>query len=217
MGQLCERHTTSKITSFDDLLELTTHGFRGEALASLSQVGHVTVTTRTAASACGYRASYLASQLRDGEGQEGAPKPVAATVGTTIQVDDLFYNVPLRRAGLKSANDEYGRALEVVSRYAIHYSGRIGISCKKHASTHPDLSTNEKATALDNIATIFGAPLRRELVAIDLTADRDDGEGPAFRLHGAKIRGYVSSANYSAKKSVFVIFINSARASTTPD
>lgn len=76
------RHTTSKLRAFEDLETISTLGFRGEALASISFVSHVTVTTMTASMQHGYRVKYS-----DGEMLPPGPKPVAAVPGTSIIVE----------------------------------------------------------------------------------------------------------------------------------
>ncbi|CAH8605140.1 unnamed protein product [Dicrocoelium dendriticum] len=107
---LCERFTTSKLREFEDLSKLTTFGFRGEALASLSHVSLLTVTSRTAHEQCAYRVSY-----RNGKPTERAIA-CAGNQGTTILAEDLFYNTPLRRAALNNPREEFSRIAEVVSQ-----------------------------------------------------------------------------------------------------
>ncbi|GKC13361.1 DNA mismatch repair protein MLH1 [Tanacetum coccineum] len=85
---LCERHTTSKLTSFEDLQSINTMGFRGEALASMTYVAHVTVTTITSGQLHGYKVTY-----RDGV-MESEPKACAAVKGTQI--------MPAMREGSRS-------------------------------------------------------------------------------------------------------------------
>lgn len=84
---LCERFTTSKIKAFEDLSAIATYGFRGEALASISHIAHLAVTTKTAASSCAWRSHYRDGQLVPAKpGQSANPKPTAGRAGTQITV-----------------------------------------------------------------------------------------------------------------------------------
>ena len=135
LGIVCERFTTSKLRKFEDLDNIATYGFRGEALASISHVAHVTITTRTRESRCAYRAKYEDSKLvpMKGNSIETKPQPCAGNVGTQICVEDLFYNVSTRRKALEGTSDQHARISEVVSRYAIHNAG-VGFTLKKAGS-----------------------------------------------------------------------------------
>ncbi|KAL2893494.1 DNA mismatch repair protein MLH1 [Bienertia sinuspersici] len=112
---LCERHTTSKLSKFEDLQSIQSMGFRGEALASMTYVGHVTVTTITDGQLHGFRVSY-----RDGV-MENEPKPCAAVKGTQIMIENLFYNMTARRKTLQNSGDDYAKILDLLSRFAIHH------------------------------------------------------------------------------------------------
>ncbi|KAF6313140.1 mutL-like protein 1 [Rhinolophus ferrumequinum] len=188
---VCERFTTSKLQSFEDLANISTYGFRGEALASISHVAHVTITTKTADGKCAYRANYSDGKLK------APPKPCAGNQGTQITVEDLFYNIPTRRKALKNPSEEYGKILEVVGRYSIHNSG-ISFSVKKQGETVADVRTLPNATTVDNIRSIFGNAVSRELIEV----------GCEDKTLGFRMNGYISNANYSVKKCIFLLFIN---------
>ncbi|XP_040906540.1 DNA mismatch repair protein Mlh1 [Toxotes jaculatrix] len=191
MEIVCERFTTSKLQTFEDLSAIATYGFRGEALASISHVAHVTITTKTADAKCAYRANYSDGKLK------GPPKPCAGNQGTQILVEDLFYNVSTRRKALKSPSDEYSRIVEVVSRYAIHNSGK-SFSVKKQGETVADVRTLPNASVVDNIRGVFGNAVSRELIEV----------GCEDQKLAYKMKGYISNANYSVKKCIMVLFIN---------
>lgn len=188
---VCERFTTSKLQSFEDLAHISTYGFRGEALASISHVAHVTITTKTADGKCAYRAHYSDGKLK------APPKPCAGNQGTQITVEDLFYNISTRRKALKNPSEEYGKILEVVGRYSIHNSG-ISFSVKKQGETVADVRTLPNATTVDNIRSIFGNAVSRELIEVEC-----EDKTLAFKMNG-----YISNANYSVKKCIFLLFIN---------
>ncbi|XP_036394222.1 DNA mismatch repair protein Mlh1 isoform X2 [Megalops cyprinoides] len=191
MEIVCERFTTSKLQKFEDLTSISTYGFRGEALASISHVAHVTITTKTADGKCAYRASYCDGKLK------APPKPCAGNQGTQITVEDLFYNVSTRRKALKSPSEEYSKIMEVVSRYAIHNSGK-SFSVKKQGETMADVRTFPGASTVDNIRAVFGNTVSRELMEVEC-----EDQKLAFKL-----KGFISNANYSVKKCIFLLFIN---------
>lgn len=84
---LCERFTTSKLQTFEDLTAIGTYGFRGEALASISHIAHLSVTTRTKESSCAWKAHYADGKLVPPKPNQGAePKPCAGRQGTQITV-----------------------------------------------------------------------------------------------------------------------------------
>lgn len=198
MDIVCERFTTSKLTKFEDLSSIATYGFRGEALASISHVAHVTITTRTAQSSCAYKASYSDGKLVSPRpGMSVDPKPCAGNKGTQITVEDLFYNVSTRRKALKSPGEEFAKIADVVSKYAIHNSG-VAFTLKKQGENMAAVRTASGASILDNIRTIYGTTVARELLEVNFENQRF-----AFKMHG-----YISNANYSVKKLQFLLFIN---------
>ncbi|RAL65639.1 hypothetical protein DID88_005310 [Monilinia fructigena] len=137
MAILCERFTTSKLKQFEDLTSIGTYGFRGEALASISHIAHLTVTTRTKDSNCAFRAHYDSGRLIPAKpGQGSDPKPIAGRPGTQITVEDLFYNVPTRRP----------------------------FSCKKHGEASTTISTQMASSTVDRIRQIHGSGVANELI-----------------------------------------------------
>ncbi|CAL1275114.1 unnamed protein product [Larinioides sclopetarius] len=188
---VCERFTTSKLEKFDDLSSISTYGFRGEALASISHVAHVTITTKTEDSKCAYKIQYS-----DGKPLH-LPKPCAGNRGTQILVEDLFYNMSVRKNALRNASEEYAKIAEVVGRYAIHNSGK-SFSLKKYGEGSSDVHTLINATTRENIRNIFGATVARELIDLEV-------EDNHLKF---KAKGLISNANYSVKKCTFLLFIN---------
>ncbi|MBK8898816.1 MAG: DNA mismatch repair endonuclease MutL [Candidatus Competibacteraceae bacterium] len=107
------RHATSKIASFDDLQQVASLGFRGEALPSIAAVARLALASRTAGAADGWRVS------GDGGDAVAQPVPVAHPLGTTVEVRDLFFNVPARRKFLRGERTEFGHIEEIVRRLAL--------------------------------------------------------------------------------------------------
>ena len=110
---LCfERHATSKIATAEDLEDITTFGFRGEALASIAAVAEVTLKTRTEDEEVGCQVEYAASV-------HNSTTEIATPKGTNIAVRNLFYNVPARRKFLKSDNVEFKHIVEEFTKVAL--------------------------------------------------------------------------------------------------
>ncbi|PGH26977.1 hypothetical protein AJ80_01361 [Polytolypa hystricis UAMH7299] len=195
---LCERFTTSKLKTFEDLTSIGTYGFRGEALASISHIAHLAVTTKTAGSSCAWRAHYSGGKLIPAKpGQSPDPKPTAGRGGTQITVEDLFYNVPTRRRAFRSASEEYAKILDVVGRYAVHCSG-VAFSCKKHGDSGVSISTSANSNTVDRIRQIHGSAVASELVNFSTEDER----------LGFRVSGWASNANYHAKRTTALLFIN---------
>ncbi|KAJ3127325.1 DNA mismatch repair protein [Nowakowskiella sp. JEL0407] len=195
---VCERFTTSKLSKFEDLKTIRTFGFRGEALASITHVAHVSITTKTRDSQCAWKAHYADGKLIPPRpGASADPKPCAGNNGTQITVEDLFYNVPTRRKALKNANDEYLKILDVVTKYAIHNSG-VAFTCKKLGSTTLDVHTGAKSSISSNIGSIYGSAVSKEILDFE-------SKSPELEY---EVSGRISHANYSMKKMNFLLFIN---------
>ncbi|KAF3072671.1 DNA mismatch repair protein MLH1 [Trichoderma lentiforme] len=195
---LCVRHTTSKISTFEDLSSIATYGFRGEALASISHIAHLTVTTKTKEAALAWRAHYLDGKLAPAKpGQSAEPKAVAGRQGTQITVEDLFFNVPTRRRAFRSYADEFNKIIDMTGRYAVHCKG-VGFTCKKAGEASNSLSVQAQATVIDRIRNIYGGMVANELIELTVSDDR----------WGFSANGYVTNANYGIKKSNFLLFIN---------
>ena len=107
-----QRHATSKITSMDDLQSVVTLGFRGEAMPSIASVSRLRLLTRTAA-------ADHAVEIQAEGGTRSAVRPAAHVVGTTIEVRDLFFNVPARRKFVRSDATETGHVVRMVERLAL--------------------------------------------------------------------------------------------------
>jgi DNA mismatch repair protein MutL len=156
------RHATSKILELDDLEAVGTLGFRGEALASISSVSRLTLSSRHEDSDQGWQVSV--------EGPEMKPtiKPAAHNVGTTLEVRDLFFNTPARRKFLRKEKTEFGHLEEVVKRIALSRFD-IGISLKHNQrvihSFRPASTEQEQAR---RVASVCGPNFIQNAVTVNV-------------------------------------------------
>ncbi|KAJ3813073.1 histidine kinase-like ATPase [Lentinula aff. lateritia] len=205
---LAERFTTSKLSTFSDLTRLTTYGFRGEALASISHVAHLSVLTKTRTSNCAYKALYSDGKLVPAQrGQSEEPKPCAGNDGTTITIENLFFNTPTRLSALRNTSEEYARILDVLTKYAIH-NPKVSFTCKKAGSSSPDLSTPSASTTRHAIKMLYGPSIEKDLLQIAVNEDMKGEVSWSSEV-------YFTNVNYQAKKTMFLLFINSRLVEST--
>lgn len=131
---------------------------------------------------------------------EHQPRPCAAVKGTQIMVENLFYNMAARRKTLQNSSDDYSKIVDLVSRFAIHHIN-VSFSCRKHGAVRADVHTVAMSSRLDAIKSVYGVSVARNLIEIE--ASDNDPSTSVFEMHG-----YMSNANYAAKKITMVLFIN---------
>ena len=156
------RHATSKIESESDLLSISTHGFRGEALAAIASVSHVEIISRPHGEKRGKRLLAIG-------GEVSTIEPVATPPGTSVLITDLFFNTPVRKKFLKSPTTEMDRTSETVLRTAISYPGihfELLHNGKKARHLPPVPST------IDRLVQIWSSGLAEELLPVDYANDR---------------------------------------------
>lgn len=153
------RHATSKIKSAEDLLSVSSLGFRGEALSSIGAVSQVELITKTQTqfSGCRYRIE---------GGNEIGLEEVGAPDGTTFLVRNLFYNVPARRKFLKSAQTEAGYISTIMERMAL---SRPDVSFKFIQNNQTKLQTSGNTNLKDIIYHVYGRDITSNLIPIDRT------------------------------------------------
>ncbi|WP_062398173.1 DNA mismatch repair endonuclease MutL [Methanogenium cariaci] len=169
------RHATSKIQGPNDLSRIHTMGFRGgEALASIAAVSRVTLTTRTKVNDAG------TEMIVEGGGEILSVSEVSAPQGTTIRVDNIFYNTPARRKFLKSKETELLHIYRAVEAEAFAHpesAFRLRVNGKEK------LRTQRTTTMVQTIAQVFGADISRKIIP-PLSA----GTPPVMRVDGAIVR-----------------------------
>jgi len=206
-----ERHATSKIHDVDDLLGISTLGFRGEALPSIASVSRLLLETRTPEDGVGTRVEIAGGKLLKVE-EAGVPS------GTVIAVRDLFFNVPARKKFLKAESTELSHIATLVTHYALAHPDK---HFELHSATNALLIAPSVKSHSERIYQVFGKDTLNQLIPIAAESDlervglpepppwrRDpDYEAPApgkVRLHGFVSKPELQKLN---RNSIFV-FVN---------
>jgi len=154
-----QRHATSKIRSADDLFQITTMGFRGEALPSIASVSRMTVVTKAAGDDEG-----AGVQIRCAGGTLEEVSEVGARTGTSITVENLFYNVPARLKFLKSSSTELGHIVELMQRFAL---ARPDVAFRLLHSGGEVFTSGGGGSQMDACVHVFGRETARHLVPLN--------------------------------------------------
>lgn len=182
-----ERHSTSKLREVDDLYNLSTLGFRGEALSSIAAVSKVEVLTKTKDSMAGINALVEDGEIKSMD-KVGTPK------GTTMIIKDLFYNLPVRKNFLKSDLTESNKISDMVNKLAI---GNYNTSFKLIKDNKIALKTNGGSDIKENIYSVLGKDITKGLNPIN------------YSLGNIEIKGLISNNTlYRSNRSHQYLYIN---------
>ncbi|KAL2267764.1 hypothetical protein VTJ83DRAFT_5041 [Remersonia thermophila] len=183
------KHYTSKLSTYDDLTELQTFGFRGEALSSLCALSRFSIVT------CTQQEAPRATRLEfETSGKLKSTLVVSGQRGTTVIVENLFYNLPVRRRELeRNIKREWGKVIALLNQYACIQTGvKFTVSQQPNKGKRMVLfSTKGNPTTRENIINVFGVKTMNALVAMDLRLELVPSAGP---LTKGKARADGSSA-----------------------
>lgn len=190
-----ERHATSKLVSAADLFRIATLGFRGEALASIGSVSRLTLTSRRADAPAGAR-------LKVEGGRIGKVEAVGAPVGTVVQVEDLFYNVPARLKFLKQDVTERRAIDALVTRYALAYPQ---VRFKLSEGSSISLQTSGDGDRRAILAALYGVDVARQMLEV------------VSEEEGLKLTGFISPVALTrSNRREITFFINGRWVQDTP-
>ncbi len=191
------RHATSKIASLDDLEHVASLGFRGEALPSIASVSRMKISSKTADSEQGWLIT--AEHSHGGEEVFPEPEPVAHANGTTIDVHDLFYNVPARRKFLKTEKTEFKHLLDVVKKISLS-NFQIGFTLRHGQSNSLSLQPAKDRMGADRrVAEICGPAFMQESLYLD------------YEAAGLKLWGWVGLPTFSRSQADLQYFYVNGR------
>ena len=182
-----KRHATSKISERDDLNKIMTLGFRGEALAAISSVSEVTIITKTNDAPRGYMLTSEGGRVID-------ISEVGASDGTTVVVENLFFNVPARRKFLKKDSTEAMNVAALVEKVAL---SRPDISIQLLIDGEEKFKTPGDGKLISSIRSVYGRDFASKLIYAEGISD------------GIKVSGYIGrSDNVRKNRNLENIFIN---------
>lgn len=182
-----QRHATSKISSTDDLFNIHTLGFRGEALASIAAVADVSLKTKTKEELTGIKVLISAGKIIETE-------EVAIKEGTSITVQNLFSTIPARKKHLKTMQTELRQATELITKYCLAHPH---ITFRLLHNTQELLFAPATENTLDRILTVYGTKIGSGMLAV------------AYEEKGIKINGHISKPTLTRNDaSIQHIFVN---------
>jgi DNA mismatch repair protein MutL len=194
------RHATSKIATLDDLQQVASMGFRGEALASMAAVAQLTLTSRTAQDTHGWKVEAV-------DGRLGEPSPASHAQGTTVEIRELYFNTPARRKFLKSEATEFAWCEEAFKRIALSRPD-VAFSLQHNGRTIWQLPALQgEQAALKRIAALLGdefgqaaVPVSRSVANLSLQGlaalpaySRASRDAQYFFVNGRFVRDKVAS------------------------
>ncbi|MFT4304591.1 MAG: DNA mismatch repair endonuclease MutL [Candidatus Woesearchaeota archaeon] len=180
-----QRHATSKINNEDDLFSISTLGFRGEALASIAAVSKLSIKTSK---------HNLGTEIIVHGGNLISDNVIGLDKGTTIIVEDLFYNTPARKKYLKSRSTELSHIIDIVTRYALNYTT---ISFVLTHNKKTILNSPSTEDSLNNIVSVYGKDIAKGLIKVDSD------------INNISVDGFISKPNLTKlSKDYQSIFIN---------
>ena len=184
-----ERHATSKIQEVGDLYSLRTLGFRGEALPTIAAVSRFRMRTRKEGEELGTQVSIIGGVTHD-IGETGC------SLGTTIQVEDLFFNTPARKKFLKTTHTEGGRISDFMTKLAL---SRPDIAFRLISNNKTAAMTPGNGSLFDTIRSIYGSQAADALLAL------------SFEDEDVKITGYITKPSMLKSSRAWQTFIVNGR------
>lgn len=194
------RHATSKISTIDDLERIATLGFRGEALASIAAVAHITLLSRPRAVSAG-------TEISVDEGRLGPVMPAGAPAGTSVTIRGLFASVPARLKFLKTRATETAHCLRLLEQYALAWPG---IRFTAISEGRQVFSTPGDGKLLSAIVAVYGLRVAEQMVALDTDTEAAAETSPATGIgERPQVSGYVSRPScYKATRQFLSFFVN---------
>ena len=181
------RHTTSKLSSADDLFHLRTNGFRGEAVASVAAISKMIITSKTAEGTSAHKIQIQAGEIQKIE-------EVSAPQGTSFVIEDLFFNTPVRRNFLSSEPAESTRILDVIVRIAIaHPEIRF-----EYRNGSKETFTGVEGNLRSRLAETIGSGIAKKLIPVNYSENNISISGfisPSDVLNGKKNRHFLYLKN----------------------